>query len=153
MTYEEKLEAAGYKLPINQHNSIRPFESAVQTGKLIFVSGHAARVSGELIYSGIVGDTVTINQAKEAAKIAFINCMAAVKKTVGTLEVIDKIVNVKGYVASTANFTKQPEVMNEVSTLINDVFGDAGKHSRVAIGASSLPGGTSVEVEMVIQIK
>ncbi|MFP3514396.1 RidA family protein, partial [Peribacillus sp. SIMBA_075] len=78
-------------------------------------------------------------------KIAFVNCLATVRNMMGSLDSIKKIVNIKGYVASTADFINQPEVMNAVSFLANEVFGEAGKHSRAALGTASLPGGTPVE--------
>lgn len=153
MSYEEKLERAGYMIKESAAAAARPFESAVQTGDLIFVSGHAARDAGELKYTGIVGDSITMEQAQEAAVLCFINCLKAVKNVTGSLDAIKQIVNIKGYVASTPEFIGQPQVMNAVSQLVNDVFGSAGKHSRVALGTSSLPGGTPVEVEMIVQVK
>ncbi|RGY97720.1 RidA family protein [Clostridium sp. AM58-1XD] len=153
MSYEERLEEIGYRLPELPAVSKKPFEAGVKTGNLIFVSGNAARVNGVLKYTGTVGDGVTIQEAQEAAKIAFVNCLAAVRRMEGSLESIERIVNIKGYVASTPDFTGQPAVMDEVSKLAVEVFKDAGKHSRVALGASSLPGGTPVEVELVVQVK
>ncbi|MEH7393334.1 RidA family protein [Bacillus sp. JJ1474] len=152
MNYEEKLIKAGYKLPDPAQANQRPFEDGIKTGNLLFVSGNAAKVDGVLKYKGIVGDTVSIEEAQEAAKIAFANCLAAVRNIMGSLDSIKKIVNIKGYVASTPDFTDQPEVMNEVSFLASEVFGEAGKHSRVAMGAASLPGGTPVEVEIVVEV-
>lgn len=153
MKFEERLKQEGYFLGLNEIQNIRPFESAVRAGNLIFVSGHAGRINNELINKGIVGDNVTIEQAQQTAKAAFVNCLRAVKSVTGDLNNIARIVNIKGYVASTAEFTDHPKVMNAVTDLANRVFGDAGKHSRIAIGASSLPGGTSVEVEIVVEIK
>ncbi|MGE4352553.1 MAG: RidA family protein [Oscillospiraceae bacterium] len=153
MNYEEKLKREGYSFTTNSAPNARPFESAVRTGQLIFVSGHAARVNGELIHKGIVGAGVTVSQAQEAATAALLNCLKAVKDVTGDLDEIVRIVNIKGYVASTPDFTGQPQVMNAVSELVNEVFGDAGRHSRVAIGTSSLPGGSSVEVELVVEVK
>ena len=153
MNYEEKLKSAGYSFAANTAPNVRPFESAVKTGQLIFVSGHAARVNGELIHKGIVGAGVSVEQAQEAAKAALMNCLKAVKDVAGDLDEIVRIVNIKGYVASTPDFTDQPKVMNAVSELVNEVFGEAGRHSRVAIGTASLPGGTSVEVELVVEVK
>ena len=153
MNYEEKLKKAGFTLSVNTVPNIRPFESAVQAGNLVFVSGHAARVNGELIHKGIVGGNVTVQQAQEASRAALINCLKAVKELIGDLDKIVRVVNIKGYVASTPEFTEQPQVMNAVSDLVNQVFGEAGKHSRVAVGASSLPGGTSVEVELIVEVK
>lgn len=150
MSYEESLEKSGYKLPTLVNKRI--FEAGVKTGNLIFVSGNAAKVDGILKYKGIVGDTITMDQAQDAAKIAFVNCLATVRNMMGSLDCIKKIVNIKGYVASTSDFIEQPEVMNEVSALANEVFGEAGKHSRIAVGAASLPGGTPVEVEIVVEV-
>ncbi|NYF25628.1 RidA family protein [Sporosarcina sp. JAI121] len=151
MSYDEKLESAGYKIPVTVNKRI--FEAGVKTGNLIFVSGNAAKVDGVLKYKGIVGDTVSMEQAQDAAKIAFVNCLATVRNMTGSLANIKKIVNIKGYVACTPNFIEQPEVMDEVSALAIEVFGDAGKHSRVSLGASCLPGGTPVEVEIVVEVE
>lgn len=150
MNYEKSLELKGYQLPKTKRN--RPFEEAVITDNLIFVSGHAAKVNGELIYKGVVGDTVSLEEAKECAKVAFINCLGALKNTIGSLEDIKRIVNVKGYVASTPDFVDQPKVINEISILINEVFSEKGRHSRASIGVASLPEGTPVEVEIIVEI-
>lgn len=152
MNYEEKLEEAGYPFPKHRKASDRPFEDGIRTGNLIFVSGNAAKVDGVLKYKGIVGDTVTLEEAQDAAKIAFVNCLSTVQKMIGNLSSMKRIVNIKGYVASTPDFTGQPEVMNAVSFLANEIFGEAGKHSRVALGTSSLPGGTPVEVEIIVEV-
>jgi len=153
MGYEERLENEGYKLPEQVKRNKRVFEDGVRTGNLIFVSGNAAKVGGILKYQGIVGDTISIEEAQDAAQIAFVNCLATVRNMMGSLNCIKQIVNIKGYVASTADFIGQPEVMDAVSALVNEVFGEAGKHSRVSLGTSSLPGGTPVEVEIVVEVE
>ncbi|WP_399628883.1 RidA family protein [Sporosarcina sp. SG10008] len=153
MGYDERLENEGYKLPEQVKQNKRLFEGGVRTGNLIFVSGNAAKVDGILKYQGIVGDTIAIEEAQDAAKIAFVNCLATVRNMMGSLDGIKKIVNIKGYVASTADFIEQPEVMDAVSALVNEVFGEAGKHSRVSVGTASLPGGTPVEVEIVVEVR
>jgi enamine deaminase RidA (YjgF/YER057c/UK114 family) len=147
---EEKLKELGYPLPHRTNERI--FEAGIRTGNLIFVSGNAAKVDGVLKYKGIVGNSVSVEQAQESAIIAFVNCLNSVNQIAGGLENVKKIVNIKGYVASTPDFVDQPLVMDAVSRMALEVFGDAGKHSRVAMGASSLPGGTPVEVEMVIEV-
>lgn len=151
MTYEENLEGKGYKLPSQSNKRI--FEAGVRTGNLIFVSGNAAKVEGVLKYKGIVGDTVTLEQAQDAAKIAFVNCLATVRNMMGSLDRMKRIVNIKGYVASTPEFTDQPKVLDEVSALAIEIFGEVGKHSRVSLGTSSLPEGTPVEVEIVVEVE
>lgn len=153
MNCEEKLAAAGYPLPSPDGKNTKPFAPAVRTGNLVFVSGNAARVDGALKYTGIVGDTITLEQARDAAVICFVNCLKAVRDLTGSLEQIERIVNIKGYVASTPAFVQQPEVMNAVTDLANSVFAEKGSHSRIAMGASSLPGGTPVEVEIVVEVK
>lgn len=152
MNYEKKLAELGYKLPDPTNQNRRPFEAGVLTGNLLFVSGNAAKVDGVLKYKGIVGDTISMEQAQDAAKIAFVNCLATVRNMMGSLDYLKRIVNIKGYVASTPDFISQPEVMDAVTALANEVFGEVGRHSRVAMGASSLPGGTPVEVEIVVEI-
>lgn len=153
MDFEQNLAQAGFSLEASGKPNIRPFESAVRTGNLVFVSGHAARAKGELIHTGIVGSNITTEQAQEAAIAAFINCLRAVKELTGDLNEVVRIVNIKGYVASTPEYIDQPKVLNAVSELVNKVFGEAGKHSRAALGVASLPGGTSVEVEIVVEVK
>lgn len=153
MNYEDKLLELGYDINLSKPSNLRPFESAVLTGNLVFVSGHASRVNGELIHSGIVGDNITTEEAQDAAIACFINCLKAIKDLTGTLDSITKIVNIRGYVASAPEYKEQPKVMDVVSNMINKVFGEVGKHSRSAIGVASLPGGTSVEIEMVVEIK
>lgn len=153
MTYEEKLAKAGYPLPAPGGKNTKPFEPAIRTGDLIFVSGNAARVDGALKYTGIVGDSITLEQARDAANICFVNCLKSVRDMIGDLGKIVCIVNIKGYVACTPDFIQQPEVMNAVTDLAREVFGDQGRHSRVAMGASSLPGGTPVEVEIVVEVR
>lgn len=153
MNYEQNLAQLGFTLDTTGKPNIRPFESAVRTGNLVFVSGHAARVNGELIHRGIVGKNITTEQAQEAAIAAYINCLRAVKKLTGDLNEVVRIVNIKGYVASTPEYIDQPIVMNAVSELVNKGFREVGKHSRTAIGVASLPGGTSVEVEIVVEVK
>lgn len=153
MKYEKQLEAAGYFLEDGESTAVRPFNSVVRTGNLLFVSGHAAKTKGKLMYQGIVGANVSPEQAKRAAEIAFVNCLQAVKREMGSLDTVVRIVNMKGYIASTPEFIGQPQVMDAASELANKVFGDAGKHSRVALGMASLPGGTPVEIELVIEVR
>lgn len=154
MNYEEKMAQLGYPLPAPGTNDLhKPFAPAIKTGNLVFVSGNACRVAGELKYTGIVGDSISLDKAQDAAIICFVNCLKAVRDTIGSLDAITKIVNIKGYVASTPTFTGQPQVMNPVSDLAIQIFGENGKHSRVALGMASLPGGTPVEVEIVVEVQ
>lgn len=152
MNFETELENKGYKLPEPGQGNQRLFEAGIKTGNLIYVSGNAAKVNGELKYKGIVGDTVTLEQAQDAARIAFINCLATVRNMTGDLRHVKKFVNIKGFVASTPEYIEHPEVMDAVSALVNEVFGEVGRHSRATVGVASLPGGTPVEVEMIVEV-
>lgn len=150
MKFEENLREKGLSIPVRK--GAKPFESGVVTGNLLYISGHAAKIDGVLKYKGIVGDNVTLDEAKDAANICFLNCLSAVAEQVGSIEKIKKIVNIKGYVACVSDFTQHGDVMNEVTSLANEVFEENGKHSRISFGVSSLPEGTPVEVEIIVEV-
>jgi enamine deaminase RidA (YjgF/YER057c/UK114 family) len=94
-----------------------------------------------------------VEEGYEAARICAINCLAAVKDLVGTLDKVEEIVQVRGFVNCTSDFGEQPEVINGASELLENIFGEKGKHARCALGTSSLPRNITVEVEMIIRIR
>jgi enamine deaminase RidA (YjgF/YER057c/UK114 family) len=104
------------------------------------------------LYTGKVGADVSVEEAKEAARICALNALAAVKAEVKTLENVARVVKVTGYVASTAGFNGQPEVMNGASDLLGRLFGEKGLHSRTAVGVAELPLDAPVEVELTIEL-
>ncbi|MGH7242017.1 MAG: RidA family protein [Phycisphaerales bacterium] len=122
-------------------------------GNMAFVAGQIPMREGKLIASGVVPSAVTINVAVECARQCAINALAALKAELGELSRIKQIVRVGVFVACTPEFTDHPQVANGASELLQQVFGDAGKHARAAVGAPSLPRGAPVEVELICELK
>lgn len=151
MSVEQRLEAVGLSLP-PAPAPLASYVPAVQTGNLVFSSGQIPSREGKLQYQGAVGREVSESEAYEAARIAVLNALAAVKSVAGSLDAIVRIVRVTGYVASADGFIKQPAVVNGASDLLVEIFGDAGRHARSAVGVSALPLNAPVEIEIVAEV-
>jgi enamine deaminase RidA (YjgF/YER057c/UK114 family) len=130
---------------------VAAYVPAVQTGNYVYVSGQLPMVDGALAATGLVGADVTPERAKELARQCAINVLAAVEALVG-LDRVVKVVKLVGFVASAPGFTAQPGVVNGASELFGEVFGEAGKHARSAVGVAALPLNAPVEVEAIIEI-
>ncbi|MGB3632830.1 MAG: RidA family protein [Rubrobacteraceae bacterium] len=146
-----RLRELGYELP----EVPRPAGSylpAVSTGSLIFTAGQLPFQDGSLLYPGKVDDSVSVEEAQNAARICALNALAAVGSEAGGLDNVVRIVKVTGYVASASGFTRQPEVINGASDFLGEVFGEVGKHARSAVGVAELPMNSSVEVEIVAEV-
>jgi enamine deaminase RidA (YjgF/YER057c/UK114 family) len=130
---------------------VAAYVPAVQTGNYVYVSGQLPMVDGALAATGLVGADVTAERAKELARFAGINVLAAVEALVG-LDRVVKVVKIAGFVASAPGFTGQPAVINGASELFGEVFGEAGRHARSAVGVASLPLNAPVEVEAIVEI-
>ncbi len=128
------------------------YTPAVRSGSLVYTSGQLPIVDGELKYAGKVGAEVSVEDAKAAAQICALNALAAVHDLVG-LDSVVRIVKVVGFVASAPGFTDQPIVINGASEFLGAVFGDAGVHARSAVGVAELPKNTSVEVELIAEVR
>ena len=124
----------------------------VSTGNLAFVSGQIPIKDGNIKFMGKVPDEQSIETAQDAAKLCIVNALAQLNAYFGTLEKITKIVRISGFVNSSANFTEQPKIINAASDLLFKIFGETGKHSRIAVGVSSLPLNSTVEIDMVLEI-
>ena len=124
---------------------------AVRSGPWVYVSGQVPMVDGALAATGKVGAEVTPEQATELAARCALNGLAAIDALVG-LERVVKVVKVTGFVASAPGFTGQPGVINGASNLLGEVFGEAGRHARSAVGVSELPLGAPVEVELIVEV-
>jgi enamine deaminase RidA (YjgF/YER057c/UK114 family) len=124
---------------------------AVRTGNLVFTSGQLPMAGGAMAQSGLVGGPVSPEQAKELARTCALNALAAVDDLVG-LDSVVRVVKVVGFVASAPGFTGQPGVVNGASELLGEVFGDAGRHARSAVGVAMLPLDAPVEVEVVVEV-
>ena len=123
---------------------------AVRTGSLVFTAGQLPFRDGGLPLTGKVGADVAPEEARDLARIAALNALAAVNSLVG-IDTVTRIVKVVGYVASAPDFTGQPGVVNGASELLGQVFGEAGAHARSAVGVASLPLDAPVEIELVVE--
>lgn len=126
---------------------------ALRVGDQVLTSGQLPLVDGKLQYRGHVGADVTPEQGYEAAAVCVLNALAAVKSVIGDLDRIERVIKVTGFVQSAPDFTAQPKVINGASELLGELFGEAGQHVRSAVGTSTLPLGTPVELELTVQVR
>jgi enamine deaminase RidA (YjgF/YER057c/UK114 family) len=152
---EEKLSSRG----INLSSEIAPLGSycpVVVSGNLAFVSGQIAienhAQTKEVKYKGKVGKDITIEEGKKAAELCVINCLVQLKSALGNLERIKKIVRLSGFVNCDASFSDHAAVINGASDFLVQVFGESGKHARIAIGVMSLPKNSSTEIDMIVEV-
>ena len=152
MSAEENLKKLGITLPEppSPLGAYLPFR---RSGKLIFLSGVLPLVNGKLISIGKVGLDLSVEEGFEASKIACLNALSILKAELGNLDKVNKIVKVTGFVGSAAFFNEHPKVVNGASELLYEVFGEKGKHARVAVGCISLPLDSPVEIEMIVEVK
>lgn len=150
MTPEERIAELGLTIP-EVVAPVAAYVPTVRTGPYVYVSGQVPKVDGDLPARGKVGAEVSAETAKELAGIAALNGIAAVKAELGDLSRVTRVVKVVGFVASDPSFTGQPQVINGASELLGQVFGDAGKHARSAVGMAVLPMDTPVEVELIVE--
>jgi enamine deaminase RidA (YjgF/YER057c/UK114 family) len=145
------LRDLGYELPMVPHPA-GSYVPATRVGTLLFTAGQLPFKDGRLLYTGKVDAGVSVEEAKEAARLCVLNALAAVKAEVGTLEKAHHIARVTGYVASAAGFNGQSEVMNGASDLLGRLFGDKGLHARTAVGVAELPLDAPVELELIVDL-
>ncbi|GAA4363440.1 RidA family protein [Nocardioides caricicola] len=148
---EDRLAALGLSVP-EVAKPVAAYVPAVVSGDHVFTSGQLPMKNGELMLTGKVGGEVSPEEAKACAQQCALNAIAAVKSMVGDLDQVAQIVKVVVFVASTPDFTGQPQVANGASELFGEVFGDAGVHARSAVGVPVLPLDSPVEVEIVVRI-
>ena len=148
---EKRLKELGIIIP-NAPKPVGSYLPVVLSGKLAFVSGQIPIKDGQVVYQGKVGDTQSIDNAQEAAKLCVINGLAQIEAYCGTLDNLEKIIKISGFVNSTKDFTEHPKVINAASDLLMKIFDEKGRHSRIAIGVSSLPLNATVEIDMVVEI-
>jgi enamine deaminase RidA (YjgF/YER057c/UK114 family) len=149
---EEKLSSLGLSLP-QPASPVANYVPAVRTGNLVYTSGQIPTEDGVLAYTGTVGLDLDEDQAYAASRIACLNALAAIKAEIGELDNVTRIVHVAGYVTSEDGFTDQPTVVNGASDLLVDIFGEAGRHSRIAVGVSQLPLDAPVEIAIIAEVR
>ncbi|HXX75831.1 MAG TPA: RidA family protein [Nitrospiraceae bacterium] len=151
ISYEAKLKTLGLQLP-SPPQPVATYVPAVRAGDLLFLSGVLPMREGQLVFSGKLGRDLTVEEGMEAAKLCVLNALAIAKQELGSLDRINRIVKVVGHVASEEGFVQQPQVVNGASDLLVAVFGEAGRHARVAVGAAELPRRAPVEIEVILSI-
>ncbi len=151
MSYEARLKDLGLTLPVPP-KPVANYVPVVRVGDLLFLSGVLPSRDGQLIMTGKLGQELGIEQGVEAARAAVLNALSIVNGEVGSLDQVKQIVKMVGYIASAPGFTDHPQVLNGASDLLVALFGDAGRHARVAVGAAELPRQAPLEVEMIVQV-
>ena len=146
----KKLKEMGLELPVAAV-PLAAYVPAVKTGKLVFTAGQLPMVNGAIPITGKVGAEVSVEQAKELAKICALNALAALN-LVADVDDVARIVRVVGYVNGAPGFVNQPAVINGASELFVHIWGEAGKHARSAIGVAELPLDSPVEIELTVEI-
>lgn len=149
---ESKLKELGLALPPTPR-PMAEYVPAKLVGDLAFVSGQGPMKEGKPVHTGRVGADLTLEQGCECARLCALNCLAALKSVAGSLDRVEEIVQLRGFVSSAPGFDKQPEVLNGASELMVKVFGERGRHARAALGTCSLPRNIPVELEMVARVR
>jgi enamine deaminase RidA (YjgF/YER057c/UK114 family) len=151
MTIDNRLSELGIELP-PAAAPVASYVPVVVSGNLAFVSGQVPMEEGKPIHQGRLGAEVSMEEGREASRRCALQALAALKAELGSLDRVRRIVKLTVWVASTDSFTNQPRVANGASDLLEEIFGDAGKHARAAVAAPVLPLGVPVEVEVVAEI-
>jgi enamine deaminase RidA (YjgF/YER057c/UK114 family) len=148
---DQRLEKLGLELP----EPVAPLYSYIPLtihNGVAYVSGQVPRINGEIPYPGKVGKEVTVEQARELAQYCVLKALSSIKAEIGNLDKIDQILKLSGYIQAAPGFTDMGKVMDAASELLVDIFGEKGKHARVAIGAAELPSNTPVELDLIIAV-
>jgi enamine deaminase RidA (YjgF/YER057c/UK114 family) len=151
-TAEDRLAKLGVHLP-EPPTPFGAYVPAVQTGNLLFLSGMLATSGHTATTIGVVGKDLDIKAGREAAYTAALNVLALTKKQLGSLDRVSRIVRLGVYVASTPEFTEHPKIADAASELLRDIFGQESVSSRLVIGVASLPLGSPIELEVILEVK
>jgi enamine deaminase RidA (YjgF/YER057c/UK114 family) len=146
---EEKLTSLGIKLP-TPPTPAGSYVPAIKTGNLLFISGQIPMEEGKVIFTGKVTND-NLETAQKSAKMCAINLLAQIKRELGSLDKVTKVVRLSGFINSDAEFYQHPKVINAASDLFFEIFGDKGKHSRIAVGVACLPLNSMTEIDAVIE--
>jgi len=148
---DEKLKSLNIILP-NAPKPAGSYIPVVISNNIAYVSGQIPVKGGKVVFSGKVPTQQSIEEAGKAAKLCALNALAQLKASLGNLDRINKIIRVSGFVNSTPEFDQQPTIINSASDLLFNIFGEKGKHTRIAVGVASLPLESTVELDMIVEI-
>jgi len=152
MKPEEKIKSLGIELP-GAPKPLGAYVPFVRTGNLVFLSGMLPLKEGKLLKTGRLGEGISLEDAALCARTAALNALGIMRSSFGSLDMIKQCVKISGFVASAPNFTDQPKVLNGASELMVEVFGEAGRHARVAVGVNILPMNSPVEVDFIFEVR
>jgi enamine deaminase RidA (YjgF/YER057c/UK114 family) len=151
-TPEERLATLGLELP-EVVKPVAAYVPAARTGNLVYTAGQVPMRDGKLIAAGKLGGEVSAETGIECARQCALNALAAVKAEIGDLGAVRRVVKVLAFIASTPDFTGQPQIANGASELLGQLFGEAGAHARSAVGVPVLPLDAPVEVELIVEVR
>lgn len=149
---EERLKELGILLP-KPLKPVGSYLSAQMVGNLLFLSGIIPIREGKIERKGKVGENLTIEEASEEAIQVVLNALSIVKEVLGSLDRVKRCIKLTGYIACSSNFTEHPKVLNPASELLSKIFGERGKHCRVAVGVCSLPLDAAVEIDFLFEVE
>ena len=152
MTPSHRLVELNVKLPAIAA-PVGSYVPALRTGNYIYTSGQLPFRDGKVVHAGKVPDDVAIEDAADGARIAALNALAAAADAAGGIDNIQRVVRVCVYVNSSPGFTAQPKVANGASDLYAQIFGDAGRHARSAVGVAELPLNAAIELDLIVEVK
>lgn len=151
MSFEKRLKELGIDIPELQ-TPIGSYLSCIRSGNLIYLSGILPLRNGKLIRTGRVGESVSFEEARDDARITVINALSVLKTNLGSLDRVKKCIKITGYIASASGFFDQPKVLNAASDFLFEIFGEAGRHARTAVGVNALPLNAPLEIEFIFEI-
>jgi enamine deaminase RidA (YjgF/YER057c/UK114 family) len=146
-----KIESLGLKLP-EVPTPIAAYVNCVRSGNLLFLSG-GLPIEGDRKVIGKLPADVSIEEGYEASRMIVLNRLAVIRKEIGSLDKVKRIVTLNGFVASAPDFYDHPKVVNGASELLLEIFGERGKHSRTALGVAALPLNVAVEINLVVEVE
>jgi enamine deaminase RidA (YjgF/YER057c/UK114 family) len=152
MSAEKKLKEMGIVLP-ESPKPLANYVRTVRTGNLLFVSGHGPYNDGKTLLVGKLGREVAIEEGYKTARNVAVNCLASIRESLGSLDRVKRVIKLLGMVNCTEDFKDQPKVMNGASDLLVELFGEAGRHARSAVGMQALPNQIPVEIEMILEVE
>lgn len=151
-SFDARVEELGLTLH-GPHLPHDPLDAMVIHGGTARTSGQLPRIDGRLTCTGLLGVDVSVDEGAAAARVCALNALAVLRQGLGSLDRISRVLTVTGFVASAPSFHEQPAVIDGASRLLHEIFGDAGRHSRSAIGVAALPRGGAVEIEVIVALR
>jgi enamine deaminase RidA (YjgF/YER057c/UK114 family) len=151
MSIEDKLKQFGIRLP-EAPNPLGSYIPVLRIGSLIFLSGILPLIQGRLTRQGKVGKDVSLDEAREDARVVTVNALSILKSHIKDLDKVKRCIKITGYVASDTDFTDQPKVLNAASDLLFEIFGEKGRHVRSAVGVNVLPLNSPLEIEFIFEV-